>query len=152
MNKQKLALEQVDSVLSRSKPLLSISVPQTGWIRAIRTTLGMSGRQLAKRLGVNKQSVSWIERNENEGALTIKTMRKVAESLDCVFVYSIIPSTSLEKILRDRAQVIAMNMESRVSHSMRLEEQGLSKKELKKALSHQIDKIIHEMPEILWEN
>ncbi len=37
--------------------------PQEGWVRTVRTALGMSGPQLARRLGVTKARISKVERD-----------------------------------------------------------------------------------------
>ena len=95
--------QQLDETLERFDPVFDLDVPSKGWIHAIRGALGMSGRQLAGRLGLSKQSVARMERDEIQGALSLKTLRRVAEGLDCVLVYGIVPRTSLEKIVHDRA-------------------------------------------------
>ncbi|MEE9193027.1 MAG: helix-turn-helix domain-containing protein, partial [Thermodesulfobacteriota bacterium] len=83
---KKLVRDQLDETLDKLKVLKYFNPPAFGWTKAIRTSLGMSGRQLANRIGVTKQSISRIEQDEVAGAITLKTLRKVAEGLDCVLV------------------------------------------------------------------
>ncbi|MCJ7686122.1 MAG: helix-turn-helix domain-containing protein, partial [Desulfobacteraceae bacterium] len=74
MNKKKLIREQLDASLQRLSPLLDVTAPPKGWIRAIRDALGMTARQLANRLGVAQQAVARIEKEELAGSVTIKTI------------------------------------------------------------------------------
>lgn len=147
----KLAREQLDETLRNFDSLKKVAVPAKGWIRAIRNTLGMTGRQLAKRLGVNQQRIARLERDEKLGKVTLNTMRSAAEALDCVFVYGIVPRGSLEQSVQDQAEKVAKNRMSRSNQMMRLEKQELSQEEKAKALKYLIEDIIETMPKSLWD-
>lgn len=147
----KLVREQLQITLAKFQPLLAISIPPKGLIRAVRNALGMSGRQLAERIGVTKQRVSFIEKQEIDGSATLKTIRKIAEALDCVFVYGLVPRTSLEETVRNQAEQIALRRLARASHTMKLENQALDKNENKKILSNMIEEIMDELPSHLWD-
>jgi predicted DNA-binding mobile mystery protein A len=150
MNKKKLIREQLDASLQRLCPLLDITTPPKGWIRAIRDALGMTAKQLANRLGVAQQAVARIEKEELAGSVTIKTMRRIAESLDCVFVYGFVPRISLEETVSRQAKKIAAQRLSRVSQTMSLENQALSRRENEQALSDLVDELIRTLPSSLW--
>jgi len=151
MNKNKrLVREQLDNTLHKFRSLLEISKPPKGWIRAIRDALGMNGRQLADRLNVTRQRTSLIEKDELTGSATLKTMRRIAECLDCVFVYGFVPRISIEQTVRDRARQVAMKRLRRVSQTMKLEDQALSKSEEEKALSDMIEELVDTLPSTLW--
>ena len=60
------------------------------WVRIIRTTLGMNLSQLALRMNITRQSVTRLEANEAAGTITIRSLQKLAEALDCKFVYELI--------------------------------------------------------------
>jgi predicted DNA-binding mobile mystery protein A len=98
-------------------------VPPKGWIRAIRDALGMSGVQLAKRLDVSPQTVEATEKSEAAGTIQLNTLKRAAEALDCTLVYALIPRTSLENTVRNRARQLAATALARVSHTMKLEDQ-----------------------------
>jgi predicted DNA-binding mobile mystery protein A len=66
--------------------------PNRGWIKAIREALGMTTVQLAKRLGVKQPSVTALEQSEAKGTIELATLRRVAEALDCVLVYALVPN------------------------------------------------------------
>ena len=149
--KKKLAREQLNSALQRFRPLLEVTVPPKGWIRAIRDVLGMSARQLADRLGVAQQSVTRIEKGELTGSLTLKTMRRIADGLDCVFVYALVPRTSLADTVYKQAKRVACKRLAQASQTMTLEEQGLSKEENEQVLSDMIEELMDNPPTNLWD-
>ena len=151
MNKKKLIREQLDASLKRFSPLLDVTPPGKGWIRAIRDALGMTAKQVADRLGVAQQAVARIEKEEFAGSVTIKTMRRVAEALDCVFVYGFVPRESLENTVRNQAEIVARKRLSRVSQTMKLENQELSRNEQKKALADEVERLVQTMPRYLWD-
>jgi len=148
---KKLAREQLDATLGKFRPLISLFPPRKGWIRAIRDALGMTGEQLAKRLNVNKQRVARIERDEKLGKITIKTLRRVAEALDCKFVYCFVPKDSLEQTVRNKARDTALRRLARSNQMMRLEQQELNNKEKGEILKDLIVDITDTMPKSLWD-
>ena len=149
--KKKLVREQVDKSLSQLKSLKRYKTPPFGWIRSIREALGMSGRQLAERLGVSKQSVSRLEQDEIVGSITIKTLRNVAEKLDCVFVYGFVPKTSLENTVRARAEKISRERMDRVNQTMALEKQRIREENLESLIMEDVERMMDEMPRNLWD-
>lgn len=150
MNKKKLIREQLDASLQRLSPLLDVTAPPKGWIRAIRDALGMTARQLATRLGVAQQAVARIEKEELAGSVTIKTMRRIAERLDCVFVYGFVPRTSLEETVARQAKRVGAQRLYQASQTMSLENQALSRRENEQAFSDLVDELIRTLPSNLW--
>jgi predicted DNA-binding mobile mystery protein A len=150
MNKKKLIREQLDASLQRLSLLLDVTSPPKGWIRAIRNALGMTAKQLANRLGVAQQAVARIEKEEPAGSVTIKTMRRIAECLDCVFVYGFVPRTSLEETVARQVKKVAAQHLAQASQTMSLENQALSRRENEQALSDLVDELIRTLPSSLW--
>ncbi len=148
---EKSALEQLDTGLIRFAPLRDAQPPRNGWIRAIRNALGMSGRQLGKRLGVSKMRVADMERAEVAGAPSLKTLRRAAEAMDCVLVYALVPKTSLKETLRKQARQKARQDTARAAHTMGLEDQALTKRELDKAMDIATESLLDKMPKTLWD-
>jgi len=149
---KKLARAQLDETLRHFEPLKTVGTPRKGWIRAIRDALGMTGEQLAKRLNVNQQRVARIEQDEKLGKVTLNTMQSTAESLDCMFVYGLVPRTSLEQTVRNQAKLVAEKRTARSNQMMRLELQELSQNEKEKALRDLITEITDTMPKSLWDD
>ena len=149
--KGKLVREQLETTLRRFQPLNAAPIPAKGWVRAIRDALGMSGRQMAGRAGVSKQRASFIEKQELDGSATIKTMRKAAEALDCVFVYGFVPRTSLEETVRRQAELVASKRLAQASHTMSLEDQTLRAQENQEILRGMIQELAETTPKNLWD-
>jgi predicted DNA-binding mobile mystery protein A len=148
---RKLAREQLDATLKRFAALRSLPSPAKGWVRAIRDVLGMTGEQLANRLDVNKQRVARIEQDERTGSVTLRTLRRVAEAMDCVFVYGFVPRDSLDRTVRRQAELLARKRSQRTDQTMRLEKQQLDDKQKEKALQDLIADITEAMPKSLWD-
>ena len=148
---KQIARRQLDATLTKLSEVRNVQPPAKGWIRAVRDALGMSGKQLAGRLRVSQPRVFKLEQDEPSGALTLKTMRQVAEALDCVFVYALVPRSSLEETVRTQARAVATERLQRVSHTMLLEAQELSTKEQQASLDNAIEELVRETPKDLWE-
>ena len=147
---RRIMREQLDKTFESLNSIRGLHRPVKGWLRSIREALGMSGRQLADRIGVSQPRVVQMEKDELSGALTLKTLRQAAEAMDCVFVYALVPRTSLEKAMRDQAKIVAEQRFSRTSHTMLLEDQLVSNDERKKMLDAKLEDLIREMPKDFW--
>ena len=124
--------------------------PPKGWIRAIRDALGMSGAQLGRRMGVKAQSVADIEKSEVSGTIQLKTLRRVAEALDCVVVYALVPRSSLNDMVQRKARKVASQELDRVAHTMDLEAQGLLQGEREEQIEAYVHNHLRERD--LWED
>jgi predicted DNA-binding mobile mystery protein A len=148
---KQIARRQLDATLAKFSEVGRLQLPAKGWIRAVREALGMSGKQLAGRLQVSQPRVFKLEQDEPAGALTLRTMRQVAEALDCVFVYALVPRSSLEETVRTQARAVAAERLQRVFHTMLLEAQGLSTEEQQASLDAAIEELVRETPKDLWD-
>ena len=126
--------------------------PRGGWIRSIRESLRMSGTQLGKRLGVIKQRVARLEKDELLGNVTLKTMSQVAEAMNCSFVYWIVPKTTLEDTVRNQARKLAEATLSQTSRAMALEGQAISDQDKAELIDGTVDTILSDSTIRLWEN
>lgn len=153
MKKQdlKFVREQLDKKLEQYQVLKNITIPQKGWIRAIRDSLGMSMRQLADRLHVSKPRIARIEKDEIRGNLTIKSMHSIAEALNCQFVYGFVPNTTLKNTVRTQAVKIITDRMNNVSQHMLLEKQDIPNEEQNKLIEYEIEELINQYPRTLWD-
>lgn len=147
---RKIIREQLDKTLGRFSILMDVQMPVRGWIRAVRDALGMNIRQLAERLGVSSSRVVRIEQDEISGALTLRTMQRVADKLDCVFVYGFVPRTSLEETVQHQAQFMAKDRMQGLMHTMALEDQALTPEDQKKMFMRMVEETMNSKG--LWEN
>jgi predicted DNA-binding mobile mystery protein A len=121
-----LQLRQVEASLALWRETPLSPSPPTGWVRAIREALGMSGAALARRLGLTHAGVRKLEQTEARGTITLASLRKLAAALDCELKYALVPRTSLSQQLQDRAAEVARERTRPVSHSMSLEDQAVA--------------------------
>jgi predicted DNA-binding mobile mystery protein A len=125
--------------------------PPKGWLRAIRDALGMTTAQYAGRLGVSQPRISALEKSEMDETVTLATLRRAAEALDCRLVYMIVPNRPLDDMLRDRAIRRADEQLARVDHTMRLENQGLTARDLELERARIIDELLRGDTRRLWD-
>jgi predicted DNA-binding mobile mystery protein A len=97
--------------------------PAQGWIRAIRTALGMSTKEMAQRMGVTQSRISQLEHAEADDSIRLDTLRRAAEALDCELHYVFVPAAPLEDAVRQQARTKAQTMVGAATHTMRLEDQ-----------------------------
>ncbi len=136
---RKLARKRLDERLARFTGLGP--PPSGGWVRAIRDSLGLTAAQLASRLRVRPPSIFDLERNEADAKVTIATLRRAAEALDCTLVYALVPNKGLERTVTDAARVAAKCELAASLHTMGLEGQsprGKDRRAMEEALATDI--------------
>jgi predicted DNA-binding mobile mystery protein A len=152
MGKKSLQLQQLNGRMLAFASLKQVAIPPTGWIRAIRTAIGMSMQQLGNKLDVSRQAVLDIEKREREGSITIKSLREVARVMDMKLVYGFVPNDgSLDALIEKRATELARQIVMRTSQTMKLEDQANSKKRIEAAIKERAVAIKNEMPKMLWD-
>jgi predicted DNA-binding mobile mystery protein A len=147
-----LKIRQVDSALAPFRETADVDRPTGGWTRAIREAYGMSLRQLAERMGVSKTTAATLERNEGAETIKLSSLRAVGAALDCELVYALVPRTSLEKLVRRRARLVAERVVGRVSDSMDLENQAIPPEERERQVAELTEELWQDMPKELWDD
>ena len=69
--------------------------------------MGMSSTVLGGRLGMTGQGVRKLEQAEADGTITLKTLTRLAQGLNCEVCYVLVPRTSLVEQVLTRAQEVA---------------------------------------------
>jgi len=90
---------------SKSFPRMhSEAMPRVGWVREIRTALGLSQSQLAARAGVSRATVQQMERAEAQRRITLASLDKLAQAMGCQVALAIVPrGGTLEDVRRRQA-------------------------------------------------
>jgi predicted DNA-binding mobile mystery protein A len=145
-----LRLHQMDSTLGKLRDAHLPSPPSIGWVKAIRESLGMSASTLARKLGVTPHSIFKLEKAEASEKITLATLRKLANVLDCELQYTLVPRKPLEELLEDRAISLALERLRPISHSMGLEDQAVEKSASKKQLQLLAKEILDGPRRNLW--
>lgn len=152
MKKKNLQIEQLERKIKVLAPFENVAVPPTGWLKAVRVSLGMSLQQLANKLKITKQSLSEMELREQEGSITLKSLRETADGLDMKLVYGLVPKDgTIDALVERKAKELALKVVSRTSNTMKLEDQENSKERLQKAIEERISIIKNELPKMLWD-
>ncbi len=120
------ARRRLDQRFDSIRPTLDVLPPHRGWIRAIRDAMGMSGSQLADRMGISPKTVHDIERSEAAGTIKMETLQRAADALDAELFYVLVPRDSLETMVEDQAKAKAVALLGPVAHHSRLEAQSVS--------------------------
>lgn len=154
MNNQWLTIRQLDKQLNEWQ-LISrrYSKPRAGWIKTLRTALSMSAEQFANRLGLSRARINQMENAETHDAITLRTLREAADALGCELVYAVVPkgNSTLETIIKTRAEEIAKERVTRVAHSMSLEAQSVDVNILKKQEEELARSIVEHLNKKFWE-
>lgn len=148
-NQKMIVQQKLDLFSKMNEPM-----PSSGWVKAIRGSLGLTIRQLAERVGVTHGSIAQLEKREPKKKVTLESLENAARAMDCKIVYAIVPIDSgntLDDIIMSKAHEAASLILKEVSHTMRLEKQGTSEKQIQK----EVERITHELIESgdprIWE-
>jgi predicted DNA-binding mobile mystery protein A len=140
------------SLDKRLKPLTDAAPrPPSGWIKAIREAIGMTGTQFAKRLRISPPSAVRLEKNEARGAITLASLERAANALDCTLVYALVPRTSLESMTVERAEAVARQRLRATAHNMALENQSVDPDDEAEQLKRLVRKLLEQRSPELWQ-
>ena len=126
MDVKELRLAQMDAVLQEAARLPLPQRPAAGWLRAIRDALGMTSAALAARLQITSSGVRKLEQAEVSDAITLATLRRVAEALDCELQYVLVPRRPLRDMRWNQARKLAQQWQQRAGRTMALEAQAVA--------------------------
>jgi predicted DNA-binding mobile mystery protein A len=147
-----MARRQLDKRLNFLRNSEGLARPRQGWLKPIREALGMTADQMARRLGVSQPRIFKMEKAEAQGTITLGTLERAAQALDCRLVYAFVPRKPLEELVEDRARALAKQRLSAVSHSMALEDQSVDETDARAHLEALVEKIIDGSGSALWED
>lgn len=148
----RLLADQLDRRFEQIQPLMKVlERPSRGWIRAIRQGLGMTTAQLAKRMGVSQPRVTELEKAEAGLGVTLHSLERAAEALDCRLVYVLVPKRPLSDRLAERADEVAEAQLAVVDQTMLLEKQGIGKSRAREAIKQRLVLALLDKPSQLWQ-
>ncbi len=121
MHTQEIFLKHIENRSEQIRPFFI--KPEKGWIRQLREALGLTLAKLGDLCGVATPTIAQAERGEAEGKLTIETLRKTAEAMNCEFVYMFAPKSDMHEFIRQKAYQKAQRILARADLHMSLEDQ-----------------------------
>lgn len=75
-------------------------------MKTVRLALGMSSNALGVRSGMTAQGVRKLEQAEANGSISLNTLAKLADGLDCEVHYILLPRSSLIEQVVQRSKEI----------------------------------------------
>jgi predicted DNA-binding mobile mystery protein A len=145
-----LARKHLERRLAPLRKASELARPPRGWIKAIRYALGMTSAQLGRRIKVAQSRIIRIEKDEVAEAITLKTLRRIAEGLNCTLVYALVPNEPLDEILRTRARAVTEKRLAHVHQTMKLENQALDDRDLQAEREWLVNELMTGDPRRLW--
>lgn len=154
MSVKTTAQQQYRSIVdSAATTVAGLTTPPEGWLRTVRKALGMSGAELARKMGVTRARVTQAENAELSGGVTLKSMQATAQAMGCRFVYVIIPSSGrIEDVITAQARKRAMAIVGTASKHMALENQKLPNDKIAEEVERLTREIAQEMPPDFWSD
>ena len=150
---KQILLRQYQQIVDQAaESVAGLPLPQEGWIRTMRNALGMSGAQLARKLKMSRAQISQAERNEVSGAVTLKSLQKMADAMGCRVVYAFVPEVPSNEMVVRRAREKAKQLVSKADTHMALEQQSLSSKDREFEIGRLQRKLLDKMPSDLWDD
>ena len=101
--------------------------PARGWLRAVREAIGLKQETVAKKIGVTRPSYADLEFSEARGSISLTSLTRAAEAMDCELVYFLVPRDAIAKTFEELAlrHDPAMKHLHAAEHSMALEGQAV---------------------------
>jgi len=150
--KKKLLIEQLDRKLKPFVGTEKIIIPDQGWINSIRVTLNMTLEQLGNKLNITRQGAKKIELSESLGTVSLKSMKEIGRVLNMQFVYGFVPKDgSIENLVNYKAEELAKKIVLRTSQNMKLENQGNTDEQIKRAIADLANELKRAMNKSLWD-
>jgi predicted DNA-binding mobile mystery protein A len=93
----------------------------------VREAVGLKQVEIAKKIGVTAASYSDLESSEARGAISLSSLARAAEAMDCEVVYFLVPRTGAAKSYDELALRFDPEMKhlQASEHSMALEGQAV---------------------------
>lgn len=152
MSVKTIAQQQYQRSVNAAVGHAGLRTPREGWMRTVRKALGMSGAQLAKRMGVTRARIAQAEQAELVGGVTLNSMQAFAEAMGCQFVYAIVPPTRVEDLIVAQARKKAEALVGTASKHMALESQTLPDDKIAQEVERLTSEIAREMAPDFWSD
>ena len=121
-------------------------------IKIIRTTLGMTQNQLAKKIGFNSNTpVAKLENKEKENP-TIETLKKYAHALECELLIRFVPKKEIKNLLNELAEKKAQKIVNLSVSNSAMELQKPDKETIKTEIERIKKELLEKRKSALWEN
>lgn len=147
-----LQIKQLDALI---RPFVVVSEDlglRSGWVATVRQAMGMPVRALASRLGVAPSQITRSQQREASGAITVASLRRLADALECDLMYGFVPrGGSFRGIVERQARVAATERLQELEQTMRLEHQVVEPDEHQRQLDELTAELTRSRPAWIWD-
>lgn len=98
-----ITFTQINRRLEELRKCKNKSNVRDGWIKFMRKALGISLENLSKLSGASISAIHQSEKREVEDKISISTLKKYAEAMDCELVYFFAPKEELKTLIKNKA-------------------------------------------------
>lgn len=149
---RQMARRQLDKRIESLPNYTQLKQPPKGWIKAIREAIGMTTRQLASRIGITQPTLTYLENAEAKGSITIDSLKRAANALDCDLAYVLIPRRGgLNEIVEEQAIKAARHKLKSAKHTMALEKQSVDKDDEQEQIIRIAKSLAEKSDSSIWE-
>ena len=152
MSLHKVVIKQYQDLVDKAAASTKeVSTPPEGWLCTVRKALNMPVSKLAKRLRVGRATIYQAEKGELTGSVTLKTLNKIAQAMNCRLVYAIVPESDVHSLIKSQAKLMAQTIVHQANVHMALEDQSLSQADVEREIERLTHKIMNEDDSELWD-
>lgn len=102
-------------------------------------------------MDIRQPSLAELEKAEADRRVTLGSLARAAEALDCRLVYVLVPNCSLSDRLAERADQVAEEQLAAVDQTMKLENQSVSNSRQRETMKQRIVMALLDKPSRLWQ-
>lgn len=117
------AFSQISRRIESIRAVKDKASVREGWIKYMRQALGLTLSELGKLTSLSTATVAQAEKRELEGQVSLSTLKKMAEAMDCELVYAFVPKKELKTMIHDKAYEKARKALNIADLHMKLEDQ-----------------------------
>jgi predicted DNA-binding mobile mystery protein A len=141
----------------RLAPMLAVGAtppPRSGWVRAVRESLGLTAAQLAQRLRVTATAIVDLEKREPLGKVSLETLERTVRAMGCRLVYGVVPAAadSFDAMVDAQALRAATRLAKRTTHSMHLEKQDVEGDETEAQVNDLARALKDKLSSTMWDD
>ncbi|MDQ3234829.1 MAG: helix-turn-helix domain-containing protein [Pseudobdellovibrionaceae bacterium] len=118
-----LSIQQAERRFKELRRVLPHMKVKGGWIAYVRHTIGMTFANLAKVTDLSISTVQQMEKREAKGQVTLQTLEKIAQAMNCELMYAFVPKQPINEYLKDKAHEKATQLIKQADIHMLLEDQ-----------------------------
>ncbi len=153
-----ISREQNAALVNKAAGFDRFPLPKQGWIKTVRTALGMSGATLSQRLDSHRSTAAYLERSEQDGTLTLNKLREAASAMECELVFAVVPKAikdidrpTTEDLLFKQANRKTEEIVKRANVQMALEVQQSDAADQQKEIDRLRNNLLDTLPKLLWQ-